>query len=165
MSELPTLNDEVLEVSSLELAKLTGKQNKNVLRDIQNLVSKSASYDQCVRWSTYKIPMGRPMKLAVISGEILNLIKIKYFYGTQVKSDKVREATALTTIEQLLGVSLHREYMVGTHRIDGYDPVNNVAYEVDEVQHFVEGKLRAECKARQKYIEKALGCRFVRIKV
>ncbi len=72
------------------------------------------------------------------------------------------EHVALTTIEQLLGIKLHRQYPVDDYRIDGYDKENNVAYEIDEPQHF---QSIEDDKIRQKYIEDKLGCKFIRIKV
>ncbi len=75
------------------------------------------------------------------------------------------ESGALSSIEQLLGIKLERQFKVDIYRIDGYHKESNTAYEIDEPQHFVNGELRKECVARQKYIEKKLKCKFVRIKV
>lgn len=85
-----------------------------------------------------------------------------------IKMEKVSaklESGALSSIEQLLGVTLLRQHPVGKFRIDGYCKETNTAYEIDEPQHFVNGELKDECKERQAYIEKELGCEFVRIKV
>lgn len=48
--------------------------------------------------------------------------------------------------------------------LDGYDAINNVAYEYDERWHFVGGQLRKKDLERQKMIEEKLGCKFIRIK-
>lgn len=77
----------------------------------------------------------------------------------------IREKAALDTIEQLLHVKLIRQYYVcDKYRIDGYDPVNNIAYEIDEEQHFTSRHQAADRK-REEEIRKELGCEFVRIKV
>ena len=77
----------------------------------------------------------------------------------------IREKAALDTIEQLLHVKLIRQYFVcDKYRIDGYDPVNNIAYEVDEEQHFTSRHQAADRK-REEEIRDELGCEFVRIKV
>lgn len=77
----------------------------------------------------------------------------------------IREKAALDTIEQLLHVKLIRQYCVcDKYRIDGYDPINNIAYEVDEEQHFTSRHQEADRK-REKEIRSKLGCEFVRIKV
>lgn len=48
--------------------------------------------------------------------------------------------------------------------LDGYDEINNVAYEYDEKEHFINGELKNRDVNRQKEIEKFLGCKFVRIR-
>jgi len=49
--------------------------------------------------------------------------------------------------------------------LDGYDKVNNVAYEYDEKYHFdKDGNLKEKDIKRQKEIEKILKCKFIRIK-
>jgi len=48
--------------------------------------------------------------------------------------------------------------------LDGYDEINNTAYEYDEKYHFIKGKLREKDIIRQYEIEKFLGCKFIRIR-
>lgn len=77
----------------------------------------------------------------------------------------IRGKAVLDTIEQLLHIKLIRQYFVcDKYRIDGYDPVNNIAYEVDEEQHFTSRHQAADRK-REEEIRNELGCEFVRIKV
>lgn len=47
--------------------------------------------------------------------------------------------------------------------LDGYDVINNVAYEFDEKRHFIKGKLKSKDIDRQKEIKKLLKCKFIRI--
>ena len=61
-------------------------------------------------------------------------------------------------------IKLKRQYSSGKYFIDGYDPINNIAVEIDETHHYIKGKLRTEDIIRQKRIEDLLGCGFVRIK-
>lgn len=63
----------------------------------------------------------------------------------------VREKAALDTIEQFLHVKLLRQYSVckGKYRIDGYDLANNIAYEVDEEQHFTPQHQTADKKREE----------------
>jgi len=50
--------------------------------------------------------------------------------------------------------------------LDGYDPINNVAVEVDERRHFDSyDNLLPKDVERQQQIENLLGCKFIRIKV
>lgn len=76
-----------------------------------------------------------------------------------------RENGALSAIEQVLGIKLERQYFVCGFRIDGYCKDTNTAYEIDEPQHYINGKLSDECVSRQLKIELKLKCKFVRIKV
>jgi len=48
--------------------------------------------------------------------------------------------------------------------LDGYDIENNVAYEYDEKEHYINGKLKEKDLIRQKEIIKILNCKFIRIK-
>lgn len=49
--------------------------------------------------------------------------------------------------------------------LDAYDPISNVALEVDESYHFnIDGSLKEKDIERQKQIESLLGCKFIRIK-
>lgn len=48
--------------------------------------------------------------------------------------------------------------------LDGYDIVNNVAYEYDEKAHFINGKLKQKDINRQYEIQNYLKCKFIRIK-
>lgn len=85
--------------------------------------------------------------------------------GGKIRKNGIREKAALDTIEQLLGIKLVRQYSVlGRYRIDGYDSVNNVAYEIDEEQHFTPQHMDAD-RIREKNIKDVLGCEFVRIRV
>ena len=83
-------------------------------------------------------------------------------YAVSECSYGAHEHGALCAIEQVMGVSLIRQYNVLCYRIDGYDAENNVAYEVDEPHH---SSQRAEDAKRQSEIEKELGCTFVRISI
>lgn len=89
---------------------------------------------------------------------------IEYLKGCSPRhhSYSLREDAALKTIEQALNVDLHRQYPCGKYKIDGYDAVNNIAYEIDENHH----RFQQEAdKERQSYIMNRLGCTFVRIKL
>ncbi|KAE9928413.1 DUF559 domain-containing protein [Escherichia coli] len=64
--------------------------------------------------------------------------------------------------EQLVGVKLIRQYKVLEYRIDGYDPVNNIAVEIDEGHHKSQ---EASDAIRQRRIEEELGCSFFRCRI
>lgn len=80
----------------------------------------------------------------------------------KVFKQKIAEEASLKTIEQVLKVKLIRQYPCLNYFIDGYDNINNVAYEVDEAHHrpSKEGDTQRELE-----IMGFLKCTFVRIKV
>ena len=57
-----------------------------------------------------------------------------------------------------------RQFKALPYRIDGYDSINNVAYEIDEKQHNSETTKKKDSK-RQHHIEEILKCKFVRIQL
>ena len=145
--------------NSLEIAKLTGKAHSNVKRDIINLETRHAMFT--FEEEEYKDTQNRTQKLYLLSATAKKMLLTKYQGALRVPLGLEEEA-ALKTIEQLLNVSLERQYTVGSFRIDGYDKVNKIAYEIDEGQH----KYSVEQdKEREAFIKSKLGCTFVRIDV
>ena len=52
-----------------------------------------------------------------------------------VRAHLMLESGALSAIEQIKGVKLIRQFKVCGYLVDGYDPVGNVCYEIDEDHH------------------------------
>ena len=150
----------VLTMSSREIAELTGKQHKHVLTDIRNMLN-SLNIDSAVYTAQYKDSTGRSLVMFNLPKELADLLLTKY-KGLGRVPHRIREESSLKTIEQLLGISLIRQYKCLNYRIDGYHPETNTAYEIDEPEHKGKEKQDAE---RQSRIEAVLGCKFVRIKL
>ena len=153
----------VLTMSSLEIAELTGKRHDNVTADIEKMLSdlgKAASVFAGTAF--YEVNNAkRERKIYNLPKEIADLLLTKY-KGLSRVPHRIREESSLKTIEQLLGISLIRQYKCLNYRIDGYHPETNTAYEIDEPEHKSKEKQDAE---RQSRIEAVLGCKFVRIKL
>ena len=143
-------------MSSREIAEIIGKRHGDVMRDIR---TGDIPYTEDI----YLDNKNRKQTEYFINREYAEVRWLNDFNGLRVCAE--RERGALSTIEQLLNVKLIRQYAVGPYKIDGYNEVNNVAYEIDEPQHYVDSELRQGCKDRQAYIENKLGCKIVRIKV
>lgn len=149
-------------MTSLELAKITGKRHGHIIRDIEALAESIHKHESFhLQEITYVNTRGRTYRGFEMDNETANLLLDRYNGLARVPM-RLQEESALKTIEQLLGVSLIRQFKCLSYRIDGYDPINNVAYEIDEPAH--EYKQQRD-QARQREIENALGCRFVRIKL
>ncbi len=83
----------------------------------------------------------------------------KFFIGKT--SIGTNETDLLNDIELEKGIKLERQYYVVGKFIDGYDPINNVAYEVDELHHRL---YKTQDLIREDKIKKILNCQFVRIR-
>ena len=150
----------VLTMSSLEIAELTGKDHRNVMRDIRNMLNQ-LGINSAQFGSQYKDSTGRSLPMFNLPKYLADLLLTKY-KGLGRVPHRIREESSLKTIEQLLGISLIRQYKCLNYRIDGYHPETNTAYEIDEPEHIGKEKQDAE---RQSRIEAVLGCKFVRIKL
>jgi len=71
------------------------------------------------------------------------------------------ETKILDDIEKEKGIKLIRQFPVAGRFIDGYDKINNIAYEVDEIGH--KGR-EVEDYLREQLITNKIGCSFERIK-
>ncbi|EJE7996371.1 hypothetical protein M5022_000933 [Salmonella enterica] len=144
-------------ISSLDFANEFGKAHKNVKQDIRKVSANiGIDYDEGV----YIDPCNRKQVHFLINQELADALRKRYTglrFGLSTA-----EKIALNTIEQVLGVTLIRQYRVLNYRIDGYDPVNNIAYEIDEPEHQYK---QEHDEIRQRRIENELGCKFVRVKV
>jgi very-short-patch-repair endonuclease len=147
-------------MTSREIAELTGKRHSDVLRDIDNIV-KIISPELRTGFiiSTYVDSTGKSNRMYEMSEQSYNLVLDKYT-GLARVPNRLQEEAALKAIEQVLNVTLIRQYLVGNYRIDGYDSKNNIAYEIDEPEHRY---CREQDGIRQERIEKLLNCSFVRI--
>ena len=153
----------VLTMSSLEIAELTGKRHDHVMVDIVKMFKDLDDEVGLLELQdTYTHHQnGQKYKCYNLPKELADLLLTKY-KGLSRVPHRLREESSLKTIEQLLGISLIRQYKCLDYRIDGYHPETNTAYEIDEPEHRGKEKQDAE---RQSRIEAVLGCKFVRIKL
>lgn len=148
-------------MSSKRIAERTGKEHKNVIRDIRSMV---ASIKECPDSSYKEVKDLRRYCSEIYLNEYLFNLLLDKYSGLLRVPNRAQEEAALKTIEQLLGVKLIRQYLVLRYRIDGYDKENNIAYEIDEPQHTSVRAMLSDEK-REIAIKKVLGCRFVRIRL
>jgi len=147
-------------MTSREIAELTGKRHDNVMSDIRKMFE-SLNIQSIDFTSYYKDSKGRTYSQFILSREIADILLEKYKGLARIPLC-LQEKAALKAIETVLKIKLKRQYRVGIYRIDGYDPVNNIAYEIDETHHRYDVEKDLE---RQRFIESKLKCTFVRIKV
>jgi very-short-patch-repair endonuclease len=153
-------------MTSHEIAAVTGKLHGDVSKDIRALLTDLYGPDSRQQYEFIepsKNGIGRPRKTLRIPVSVAQTLLQRYEGMSRVPT-RTKELAALAAIEQVLGVTLLRQYRAGAYRIDGYDKENNVAYEIDECAHN-KPKTAERDAAREVVIKAALGCRFVRIKV
>lgn len=144
-------------ITSRQIAEKTGKKHPHVKRDIRALTGVIDGFTPVER--EYIDVQNRPQVELVLDDASADVLLARY-EGMARMPLTIQERIALTTIEQVLGVSLKRQFSVGRYRIDGYDEHNRVAYEIDGPEH----RFSAEKDAlRQAEIEHRLGCKFVRV--
>lgn len=148
-------------VTSRALAQKTGKAHRAVLADARKLAKLTREDAFSFSTTTYVDPRGRTFPEFVFSAGAAELL-LRRYAGLGRLQYRLREEVALKTIEQVLGVTLIRQFSVLAYRLDGYDPRNNVAYEIDEPEHAHKTERDA---ARQAAIIAALGCTFVRVQI
>ena len=159
MKSLKALN-QILTMSSREIAELTGKEPKNVLADIRKMLNE-LEINAANFVATFKAGKNNTYEYFNLPQDLADLLLQKY-KGLARVPHRLQEEASLKTIEQLLNISLIRQYKVLNYRIDGYDAKNNIAYEIDEPEH--RSKINQD-SIRQKEIERVLKCKFVRIKL
>jgi very-short-patch-repair endonuclease len=75
------------------------------------------------------------------------------------------EKKILDSLENILGYKILRDFQIIGYKPDGYIEELNLIIEIDEKHHFTkEGKYNEKDIERQKRIENALNCKFLRIR-
>lgn len=156
--DISTLACDKPTVSSKTIAKLLSKRHGYVIDSIRAIlnISKPGVFNYTEVFDS----RGYTAEFTVC--EKLRTLVIERLEGWIRVPMSLREKAALATVEQILGVSLLRQFSVGQYRVDGYDKENNIVYEIDEDHHNFNKEKDTE---RQSQIEAQLNCKFVRIKV
>lgn len=152
-----------LEMTSKEIAEMTGKEHRNVLRDIDVLRRRlpTALASQVTTGEYGRTKDNRGYRVLTVPPDVVSMLLDRYS-GIGRYPHRLQEEAALKTIEQLLGIELIRQYPAGKYRVDGYHAETDTAYEIDEVGHDYH---RPEDAARREEISKELGCKFVVIRL
>jgi len=142
--------------------------NKRILNKLANLYDKYGKFNK-VDVDDLFSKSGQLCSTVTIRNRFGSLDKAAEYAGIDFKNHKFicpnigrNEKELLDNIEANNNVKLIRQHRVGRYYIDGYDPINNIAYEVDEQHHSrIENQIY-DIK-RENNIKEKLGCNFVRI--
>ena len=107
---------------------------------------------------TVRNNIGSIDKLAELAG-----VRFKQWHsiGRRSRTGK-HEKPILDNIELEKGVLIERQFPVAGKFLDGYDALNNIAYEIDEEHHKYQ---KVEDYIREQKVKAQLNCEFVRIDV
>lgn len=166
-------------MTSLQVAEITGKEHKNVIRDIEDETSKLGSeISQLIfQESEYTNERGRKYKMYNLSRDGVKHMAKKYKYITHQQMsllglsdiDVIYNHTRfemafgdmLTEALREIDLEATQQYNVDGYRIDFYIQSLNLAVEYDEEQHFTFENQKIDSE-RQAYIEEKIGAKFIR---
>jgi len=153
---------------SIEKANKTKRQKGLILTKdelIKEVKEKYILYGRFFRSDIEKIMSCNSQTIRNKFGNLDEFAKIANIKFKPTPTNRLgrNETKILDEIELEKGINLERQYSIAGRFIDGYDPINNVAYEVDEKHHL--GKIHSiKDKIRETIITEKIGCNFVRIK-
>ena len=89
-----------------------------------------------------------------------DIIKNRFKYDVRSARFEYKYLNEIEDFLDLMNVEYKEQFQVGNYRIDLYIPEYNIAIEIDEEEH----KYKKDYdRIRQKYIEKQIHCKFIRI--
>ena len=152
--------------NSREIAIVYKKRHDSVLRTISEITKKNPELSKYFIESSYISKDGRCLKqyeMDDMGVDILkNRLKYAHIRGVQVfvTTNTLRKENEIEDFLNVMDIDYIEQYQVDNYRIDLFIPKYNIAIEIDEKEH----KYKQECdRIRQKYIEKQIHCKFIRI--
>lgn len=167
--------------TSLEIAEVTGKLHKSVMRDIRNEIKNLGELAEGLfTESTYTDKQNQQRPCYVLSqegvytlastmrgkskGALLNHLKsVGYdseLHIIELERKEIEFFAELGEALEPMSLTLNTQHHVLSYRLDGYIPSLNLAIEYDEEHHKHNTK---HDKNRQTIIENELGCDFIRL--
>ena len=141
-------NKELKTIRILEALKKEFTEKEVYKSDINNFLKQ------------YKISLDEIARRVKGINKAINYIGYNYLKRPRKWKPGKNEEKILSLIEEKKQIELKRQYYVKGYFIDGYDPLNNIAYEVDEPHH----KFRKDYDMkREQKIRSILNCNFIRI--
>lgn len=146
--------------NSREIAEKFSKDHDKVCRAISNLIRRNPELTEDFILSYYISPRGRTYKYYLLTKNAVDILKNKFKYNIRSARFEYKYLNEIKDFLDLMNVDYKEQFQVGNYRIDLYIPKYNIAIEIDEEEH----KYKKDYdKIRQKYIEKQIHCKFIRI--
>ena len=158
-------------MTSRQIAELTGTRHKHALVKIKSIISRidnEGFTEANFILSEYKDTRGKTYPEITMTEAGKDLILSKYNFITPNKVNAWKAKDEYVFGEEIVNNLFHGYEIIPQFELfgglDWYIPELKLAIEFDEEQHFIGGELRKECVERQRRVEQALGCRFIRYK-
>lgn len=147
-------------INSREIAVKFDKQRKHVNEAIRNLIKKNPELSKHFIESTYVSGRGRCEKQFEIDDIGVDILTNKLKYNVRSARFEYKYLNEIEDFLDEMNIKYILQYSVDNYRIDLYIPLYNIAIEIDEEEH----KYKKDYDTiRQKYIEKQIHCKFIRI--
>lgn len=146
--------------NSREIAIRYKKRHSSILRTIGRITKKNPELSKYFIKSSYISEDGRCLKQYDIDDMGTDIIKNRFKYDVRSARFEYKYLNEIEDFLDLMNVEYKEQFQVGNYRIDLYIPEYNIAIEIDEEEH----KYKKDYdRIRQKYIEKQIHCKFIRI--
>lgn len=147
-------------VNSREIAEKFGKQNKDVIRSIRNLIKRNPELSKHFIEDSYIADNGKANIQFQIDAAGAYVLTNKFKYDVRSARFEYKYLNEIKDFLDEMNIKYILQYSVDNYRIDLYIPLYNIAIEIDEEEH----KYKKDYDTiRQIYIEKQIHCKFIRI--
>ncbi len=146
--------------NSREIAIVYKKRHDSVLRTISEITKKNPELSKYFIESSYISKDGRCLKQYEMDDMGVDILKNRFKYNVRSARFEYKYLNEIEDFLNVMDIDYIEQYQVDNYRIDLFIPKYNIAIEIDEKEH----KYKQECdRIRQKYIEKQIHCKFIRI--
>lgn len=146
--------------NSREIAIKYEKLHKSILRTIGRILKKNPELSRYFMKSSYISKDGRRLIQYDIDDVGADILKNRFKYNVRSARFEYKYLNEIKDFLNLMNIDSVEQYQVGNYRIDLYIPSYNIAIEIDEAEH----KYKKDYDTiRQKYIEKQIHCKFIRV--
>lgn len=146
--------------NSREIAEKFEKQNKDVIRSIRNLIKRNPELSKHFIEDSYIAENGKGNVQFQIDNVGADILMNKFKYNIRSARFEYKYINEIQDFLNVINIKYISQYSVGNYKIDLYIPKYNIAIEIDEEEHKYQQDYD---KVRQKYIEKQIHCKFIRI--
>ena len=146
--------------NSRKIAEIYKKRHANVTDAIRKFIKKNPELSKHFIESSYITDRGKCHPIFYIDNVGTDILTNKFKYYVRSARFEYKYLNEIKDFLDLMNVEYIEQYQVNKYKIDLYIPKYKIAIEIDEEDH----KYKKDYdKIRQKYIEKQIHCKFIRI--